>query len=139
MSTSPSEGFFFIHLLNVASTYTSSLLGLLVYAERSKSSNKMPNHCDPIAGTLTFFSTYLMVVFICQTNVRNAIPQAQSLWQHGQLFPPLSLPPHCPSRPQSSTAELGARRLQYRSYQSNRDIGGNPHLAQILRVKGNGK
>lgn len=38
------------------------------------------------AGTLTFSSPYLMAGFICQTNVKNTIPQAQSLWQCSQLF-----------------------------------------------------
>lgn len=81
--------------------HISRLLAPLVHAERRKSSNKMPNHCYLIAGTLTFSSSYLMVVFICQTNVRNTIPQAQSLWHHSQLFLRFPHPPTPPPLPLS--------------------------------------
>lgn len=126
ISTSPTEGFYSASSLALTPCI-SSLLGPLVHAERRKSSNKMPNHGYLIAGTLTFSSSYLMVVFICQTNVRNTIPQAQSLWQHRQLLllslrlPPPSLPPSL----HSSHCELQATRLQYHSYHSNRDTGDN--------------
>lgn len=116
--------------------HVSGLLALLVHTERRKSSNKMPNHHYLIAGILTFSSSYLMVVFICQTNVRNTIPQAQSLWHHSQLFLPHPCPPSLPSFPSGSwTAELQARHLQYRSCQSNRDIGESSQLSWILRVR----
>lgn len=124
--SSPAEGFYPV-TSSASPPHISSLLALLVHTERSKSSNKMPNHCYLIAGTLTFSSSYLMVVFICQTNVRNTIPQAQSLWHHCQLF----LPPSPPPIPASLLfpLELQARHLQYRSYQSNHDRGENSQLA----------
>lgn len=131
--SSPAEGFYPV-TSSASPPHISSLLALLVHTERRKSSNKMPNHCYLIAGTLTFSSSYLMVVFICQTNVRNTIPQAQSLWHHCQLF----LPPSPPPIPASLLfpLELQARHLQYRSYQSNHDRGENSQLAWILRVRG---
>lgn len=81
-STDPPEGFY---------SATSPALppgsqGLSVPTEHRKSSNKMPNHPYLISGTLTFSSSYLMGGFICQTNVKNTIPQARSLWQRRQLF-----------------------------------------------------
>lgn len=91
ISTSVTEGFYSV-TSSALPPHISSLLALLVLTERRKSSNKMPNHRYLIAGTLTFSSSYLMVVFICQTNVRNTIPQAQSLWHHSQLFLPPPLP-----------------------------------------------
>lgn len=75
--------------LGCASPYTH-----VVLPEQRKSSNTMPNHFYLIARTLTFSSSYLMVLFIYQTNVRNTIPQAQSLWHQRQLSPPsIPLPP----------------------------------------------
>lgn len=79
ISTSLTEGFYSV-TSSAFTPHVFSLLALLVHTEQKKSSNKMPNHRYLIPGTLTFSSSYLMVVFICQTNVRNTIPQAQSLW-----------------------------------------------------------
>lgn len=116
----------------------------LVHAERRKSSNKMPNHGYLIAGTLTFSSSYLMVVFICQTNVRNTIPQAQSLWQHRQLLllsphlPTPSLPPSLPHTVSSkqhvcNTTAITQTMIQGRTVRLNpkgdRGIGRRPKCA----------
>lgn len=123
ISTFLTEGFYSV-TSTASPPHISRLLALLFHTERRKSSNKMPNHSYLIAGTLTFSSSYLMVVFICQTNVRNTIPQAQSLWHHGQLFLPLpaSAPYPLDCERQSSKP---ARHLQYHSYQSNGDTGEN--------------
>lgn len=126
-SASPTEGFYSV-TSSAWLPHISSLLTLLVHAERRKSSNKMPNLPYLIAGTLTFSSSYPMVFFICQTNVRNTIPQAQSLWHHSQLLlPPPCLPSLCAGL---WRLELQARHLQYHSCQSNGDIGENSHSSE---------
>lgn len=70
--------------------------GFSFTTEHRKSSNKMPNPPYLISGTLTFSSLYLMVGFVCQTNVKNTIPQAQSLGSGANFSsfasPPLSIP-----------------------------------------------
>lgn len=84
-----------------------SVLAPLVHTEQRKSSNKMPHQSYLIAGTLTFSFSYLMVVFIYQTNVRNTIPQAQSLWCVSQLFLlPLSLTSPLDCEQQSSKGDI---------------------------------
>lgn len=115
--SSPAEGFYPV-TSSASPPHISSLLALLVHTERRKSSNKMPNHCYLIAGTLTFSSSYLMVVFICQTNVRNTIPQAQSLWHHCQLS---SHPPRLPSLPPFSSP-----------WSSKRDICNTAAISQTM-------
>lgn len=130
--TTPTEGFYTV-TSSALPPNISSLLAHLGQTEWRKSSNKMPNHCYLIAGTVTFSSSYLMVVFICQTNVRNTVPQAQSLWHQSQLFLPSPCLPSVPSG--LWTAELQARHLQYRSCQSKCDIWENSQLARILRVR----
>lgn len=126
---SQAKGFYSVPASALPS-HMSSLLALLVHTEQRKSSNKMPNRRYLIAGTLTFSSSYLMVVFICQTNVKNTIPRAQSLWHRGQLFfsPPACLCSLPPSPPTGLwTAELEARHLQYHSCHSIGDIEENSH------------
>lgn len=46
-----------------------------------------------------------MVGFICQTNVKNTIPQAQSLWQHGQLFFVRLAAASCPSEREGRSSQ----------------------------------
>lgn len=91
---------------------------LVLRASRSPpSAGSHQPRCQSIpirAGTLTFSSSYLMASFICQTNVKNTIPQAQSLWQCRQLFFVHHLLPLREVR-----VELSAAQPPYSSYRSN--------------------
>lgn len=122
ISTSLTEGFYSV-TSSAFPPHVFSLLALLVHTEQKKSSNKMPNHRYLIPGTLTFSSSYLMVVFICQTNVRNTIPQAQSLWPLPGSPPCLpSLPLDCERRSSKrdvcNTAAIGQTVIQERTHSS---------------------
>lgn len=83
------------------------------------------------AGILTFSSSYLMVFFICQTNVRNTIPQAQSLWHHSQLFLLPFRAPFPPHREQRSSEREKPAILQL-----SVKAGCRRELAALLHPKG---